>query len=242
MARPRVAVLDVARSRAALAEIGLRVPDLGRAADLLAEGGRLAPRGRHAQAAAAVLRTHLRLVEIPAPYVRLLDRAQDAAWAVTGCEVWRTSLFDTRAVRIDPVAEVAALRSRLLRLTAVTATTSLEEQRVRWVPRQISVPVDPSLAAAAQEIYASTERRVVALEAYRGQVEECDREWRRLRAVEAVELNADRVTDLLADTGADPHRVDAMRQMAAESRAAVEGLRQALEVLGETTVNLRERP
>lgn len=253
LARVKVAVLDVARARADLAQRGYRVPELGRAADRIAEGERLTPRGRHPGRVAEVLQQHLRTVEVPEAYVRLIERSTAAATAIGEAEVWRTSLFDEQAVRVDLDTEVGAVRSRVLRLTAITDGTGPPEigprpvtghdrvdRWLQWLPREVEVPEDPTLAAAAEEILASTRARVEALEIYRDQVLEVNREWHRLRAAEAAELNADRVGDLLADAGADRHRVENLRQLAEESRAAVDGIRQALDLMGQATTRLRD--
>lgn len=166
-----------------------------------------------------VLSRHVRPVELPPEYRVLIQRAKRAQDEIRGSEVWSTNFFDSHRVRIGLDEEVQEIATRLRRLTSIAHGAH-------------------TVGDSARQVVESTTARVVALEEYRTQVLECDRELKRLAAAETTEHNTDRLTDLLASTGADRSQIDNLGALAGGARAAAEAIRETLELMSGTAAVL----
>lgn len=166
-----------------------------------------------------ILLSHVTSVELPKKSKDLIERAVRAEKQIKDSEVWSTNFFDSHRVRIALSQEVGEITGRLRQLAS------------------ISGPV-VKMRDPASHVVKSTAERVAALEDYRDQVLECDRDLKRLAVAETAEYNADRLTELLASTGADRSQIDNLGTLAGEARAAAEAIRETLQVMSGTVAAL----
>lgn len=198
-----------------------------------------------AASAVEIVNKHLTSVSMPAAYAEVVAAAVKAEETIVGTEVWSTGLFDSHHVRLGLSAEVDLIASRMRRLTSVTHGTGISEDvqdpregRLFRKRKSDSPHADDSTAQAMQQIKAATTQRVAALEEYRDQVLACDREYRRLQAAESAEVNASRLTDLLASTGADQAQIEHLKALSREAAAATDALRDVLALMTGTVSTL----
>lgn len=238
-----LAAADVVRALALVGLIvGAIVFGLG-AGSLLIQDNKSRPARSAALEAVKIRNRHLTNVPIPEAYAEVVATAVKAEETIVGTEVWSTSLFDSHHVRLGLSAEVDLIVSRMRRLTDITHGTDTSatdpSNKGSRLPRGwlFKRPcADEATIQAVQQIEAATMQRVAALEEYRDQVLACDREYRRLHA---TELNASRLTDLLATTGADQAKIDHLKTLSLESAAATDALRDVLALMMGTVSTLR---
>ncbi|MFE6508061.1 hypothetical protein ACFVBP_10355 [Nocardioides sp. NPDC057764] len=200
---------------------------------------------REVQSAVEILKTHLTNVSMPTAYAEVVAAAVKAEETIVGTDVWSTGLFDSHHVRLGLSAEVDLIASRMRRLTAITHGTDTSEadssnKGHRFFRGLVSERAtgDKTTVQAVQQIKAATLQRVAALEEYRDQVLACDHEYRRLQAAETAEMNASRLTDLLASTGADQAQIDHLKTLSLEAAAATDALRDVLALMTGTVSTL----
>ncbi|MGH4000750.1 MAG: hypothetical protein ACRDTJ_25180 [Pseudonocardiaceae bacterium] len=166
-----------------------------------------------------IISNRVTLVELPAKSKNLILRAERAERAIKDSEVWSTNFFDSHRVRIDLTQEVDEIIDRLRQLVSITGGSA-------------------RMGRQADHVVKSTTERVEALETYRDQVLVCERDLKRLAAAETEEYNADRLTDLLAGTGADQSQIDNLSALSNEARAASEAIRETLQIMSGTIAEL----
>lgn len=181
-------------------------------------------RKRAVERARQIIETHTcDTAEVRADYQQVIEDATDAAHEIEATTVWSSDLFDAQRVRIDLTEEVAQIRSRILRLASIEAMLGYDQS--------ISKPIT-----------GTTRRRVLALQRYRDEVLACDQAAQHLAAAESMEHNVDRLTDLLASTGADQSHIEALQARAAEAAATGAALREVLSSMAVTAAELTPAP
>lgn len=166
-----------------------------------------------------VLHRHVVTVRMQPAALAIVQRADVAVRSIEKSEVWHTDLFDAHRVRVNLTEERQQITSRMRRLTSIQHGGSDR---------------DRAHAEIVAEIVESTGARVKALEAYKAQVRECDRELRKLAAAESREANVTRLVDLAASTGADPAQRANIEQLTSEAQMAAESLREVLALMAGT--------
>lgn len=169
----------------------------------------------------------------------LVQRAHSAANQIRESEVWGTDLFDLHRVRVNLDEEVRIVSDRMRRLTSITdpiqrmtnPETGKQALELRKPARHSRQAADER--RATDEVLDSTRRIVEAIEMYEHQVRGCEREYQRLLAAQTRELSVDRMTELLASTGADDFQIDHLEQLSGEAKAATEAIRELLQLMTE---------
>lgn len=176
-----------------------------------------------AEDALLVLHRHVDAVRMEPAALKTVQRAKSAVRAIEKSEVWHTDLFDSHRVRVNLDEELEQVTSRMRRLTSI---------------QHGDAERGGAQDALVAEILESTNARVDALQAYEAQVRDCDRDLRRLAAAESREVNATRLVDLAARTGADQTQRANIEQLTSEARMAAESLREVLALMAGTAESL----
>ncbi|MBW9211770.1 hypothetical protein KV100_19140 [Mumia sp. zg.B21] len=172
---------------------------------------------------------YIEIVELPAESAegRNWHRAIAAANGIMTAKARHSGVLRVHRVLLDVDAEVAEIRRRTLAILALRATSA-------DLPPAARERFTRSLDSANQ----STAARVDALVRYHRHLQDLDRETARLAALENSERAQERLTELLAGTGADDHAIDNLDTIGAEVAASAEAIRESLRLIGEDVVIL----